>query len=363
MLVVTETALALIGTTGPVEFPEPIEHLPLDQVLKLEDETKAVDPTPLDGYAEEDPAVTAADPFIPADRVHFPEGRRLNLTRIDAQLTSEDGSSHVLSLGEFAALYLSVEPGGVWGEEVPLAKFAPNATAPTQVQPLRWDHGAPAVRRGLAGRRFAKQGAIVMPPISFPERVAGHLYVVPRETAGAAEGASSIRRSCGARSSRMIKEFHRTCRTCSARWPTCRRMMLDDHDVTDDYFLNPVWRTALLGRKLGQAIIGSAMIAYALFQDWGNDPAAYGGGPKAQPSRSPSSSSSHPEEGTGSAGIPADRRPARSRSAAHRDAGRQIRLGQPATQMALHNRRPQAPRDRVRQSYATQLRHPSRPAG
>ena len=59
-------------------------------------------------------------------------------------------------------------------------------------------------------------------------------------------------------------------------------MILDDHDVTDDFFLNPVWRRRVLGSRLGRAMLGNAMIAYALFQDWGNDPVAYRTGPKSQ---------------------------------------------------------------------------------
>ena len=62
-------------------------------------------------------------------------------------------------------------------------------------------------------------------------------------------------------------------------------MILDDHDVTDDYFLNPIWRRRVLGTRLGRAILGNAMIAYALFQDWGNDPLAYRSGPKAAAAR------------------------------------------------------------------------------
>ena len=281
MLVVEEAAVPLIGTTGDAEFPDPIEHLPLDQVLKLVDETKAKDPTPLDGYADEDPAMTATDPFIPADRVHFPEGRRLQLTIHDAQFTSEDGASHVLSLGEFAALYLSVWSPAVWGEEVPLARFAPNANAPKQVQPLRWDTELPPYVKG-SHEEVAKQGAIVMPPISFPERVAGHLYVVPRKPPDPPK--SEFRKQKALRDDfAILQEFHRTLpnvQRALANVPTY--MVLDDHDVTDDYFLNPVWRTRVLGRKLGLAVIGNAMIAYALFQDWGNDPLAYQSGPKAQ---------------------------------------------------------------------------------
>src|SRR4029079_4006259 len=52
-------------------------------------------------------------------------------------------------------------------------------------------------------------------------------------------------------------------------------MIFDDHDVTDDWNLNPLW--LYLGRTtpLGVTIIRNAYITYALFQDWGNDPLKY----------------------------------------------------------------------------------------
>jgi hypothetical protein len=121
-----------------------------------------------------------------------------------------------------------------------------------------------------------------MPPISFPERVAGHLYVVPRKKPKPAKSVFEQQKSLR-EDFAILQEFHRTLpnvQRAMANVPTY--MILDDHDVTDDYFLNPVWRTRVLGRKLGQAIIGNAMIAYALFQDWGNDPLVYQSGPKAQ---------------------------------------------------------------------------------
>jgi hypothetical protein len=284
MLVVEEAAVPLIGTTGDQEFPDPIEHLPLDQVLRREDEAKAKDPTPLDGYADEDPAVTAADPLIPADRIHFPEGRRLQLTLHDAQLTSKDGSSHILSLGEFAALYISVWSPAIWGTEVVGAKFAPDSTAPAQAQPFRWDQELPPF---VKGKR--EEGAIVLPSINFPKRVAGHLYVVPREKpqppkSDAEKAKDEFEKQKSLRQEfAILQEFHRNLpkvQRALANVPTY--MVLDDHDITDDFFLNPVWRTRVLGRKLGQAILGNGMIAYALFQDWGNDPVTYESGPKAQ---------------------------------------------------------------------------------
>ena len=277
MLVIAAAAVPLIGTTGDPEFPDPVEHLPLDQVLRLQDATKAKDPTPLDGYVEEDPAVTTADPLLPADRRCFPEGRRLQLTLHDAQLTSSDGDSHLLSLGEFAATYLSVWSPAIWGANVVDAKFAADATAPAQAEPFRWDQELPPYVEGKPA-----EGAIVMPPIHFAQRVAGHLYVVPRgkpePERSAFERQKSLRREFA-----ILQAFHRALpkvQRALANVPTY--MVLDDHDVTDDYFLNPVWRTRVLEKKLGQAILGNGMIAYALFQDWGNDPVAYEAGPKAE---------------------------------------------------------------------------------
>jgi hypothetical protein len=281
MLVVEAAAVPLIGSTGTAEFPKPIEFLPLDQMLTRVDETKAKDPTPLDGYKEEDPATTAADPFLPADREHFPEGRRLNTTIFDAQLTSEDGDSHVLSIGEFAALYLTVWSPAIWGPEVTGARFAPDASKPNQNRAFRWDEELPPLLESKTeeGAIKPESGAIVMPPIIFPERIPGHLYIVPFEEP---EAKSDFDRQKSLRGQfNVLQQFYRglpKVQRALANVPTY--MILDDHDVTDDYFLNPVWRNRVLERKLGQAILGNAMITYALFQDWGNDPISYRTDPK-----------------------------------------------------------------------------------
>lgn len=276
MLLVEAAAVPLIGSTGNAEFPDPIEFLPLDQIQKLVDETKAKDPHPLEGYADELPGETAKDPFLPADRDHFPEGRRLNLTIFDAQFTSGDGDSHVLSIGEFAALYLSVWSPAIWGSDVTGAKFAPDASKPNQNQTFRWDGALPPLVKGNPA-----SGAIVMPPVIFPERIPGHLYIVSAEEP---EEKSDFDREKSQRGNfNVLQQFYRglpKVQRALANVPTY--MILDDHDVTDDYFLNPVWRTRVLERKLGQAIIGNAMITYSVFQDWGNDPVAYRTGPKAQ---------------------------------------------------------------------------------
>jgi len=57
-------------------------------------------------------------------------------------------------------------------------------------------------------------------------------------------------------------------------------MICDDHDVTDDWFMNRLWCRRVLdlggnklgGDTLGRRIVRNALIAYAVFQGWGNTP-------------------------------------------------------------------------------------------
>jgi hypothetical protein len=59
--------------------------------------------------------------------------------------------------------------------------------------------------------------------------------------------------------------------------------MFDDHDVTDDWFLNRAVTDKMLGldafdemRRLGPRLIRNALSAYAIFQHWGNVPGDFG---------------------------------------------------------------------------------------
>jgi hypothetical protein len=48
--------------------------------------------------------------------------------------------------------------------------------------------------------------------------------------------------------------------------------IFDDHDVSDDWYLNQEWCERVLGKPLGRRVLQNAMLAYALFQAWGNTP-------------------------------------------------------------------------------------------
>ncbi|MEQ1531143.1 MAG: hypothetical protein ABL925_17645, partial [Methylococcales bacterium] len=75
---------------------------------------------------------------------------------------------------------------------------------------------------------------------------------------------------------RQVELFYETLpqvRRALANVPTY--MVFDDHEITDDWNLCPLWRDRVLTTPLGRAVIRNGMLAFALFQGWGNDPLLY----------------------------------------------------------------------------------------
>lgn len=60
-------------------------------------------------------------------------------------------------------------------------------------------------------------------------------------------------------------------------------MICDDHDVTDDWFLNREWCDRVLSKPLGKRVVQNAMLAYAIFQAWGNTPQQFQPGQPGEP--------------------------------------------------------------------------------
>jgi hypothetical protein len=51
--------------------------------------------------------------------------------------------------------------------------------------------------------------------------------------------------------------------------------IFDDHDVSDDWNLNQAWCLRVLGKPLGRRVVSNALLAYGLFEAWGNTPAQF----------------------------------------------------------------------------------------
>lgn len=261
MLRTAELGVELIGTDGGV----PLERVKVGQVLRRPEATEPNRLDPRASYTPETPQQTEAAGDLPAGPPQFPVGDRLQLTQVSAQLTSIDGANHLISLGEFAAAYVLVWSPAAWGVEVPGARLVTPAD-PTG-SALRW-LDTPTGDQDVE-----------LPPEVFPERVPQHLYsdaatIAQREKDKVEKAAQKFR--ARRRSHRVHRDFllglGRVQRVL-ANTPTY--MMFDDHDVTDDFFLNPMWRRRVQGTALGQVILTNGMLAYALFQDWGNDPRRY----------------------------------------------------------------------------------------
>lgn len=54
-------------------------------------------------------------------------------------------------------------------------------------------------------------------------------------------------------------------------------MICDDHEITDDWFLDGAWCRRVLASPLGRRIVRNGLITYALFQGWGNTPEQFAG--------------------------------------------------------------------------------------
>lgn len=278
MLLIMELGQQLIG-----RHPSggPLEQIDTGRIVDRKAGVTSLPAVPREAYegTDEDLATlpVPAQSRLPADRDHFPEGRRLDLTQRSAQLTSTDGSSHLISVGEFAATYLSVWSNAVWPEEVPLARLQQFESDPLTI-PLQWSTAVDATM------------SIRLPELVAAPRVPLHLFRLPEtedekkpRTAEELEKAERTSQRSLRHNLRVHKGFLAglaRVRRVLANVPTY--MVLDDHDVTDDYFLNPVWRDRVLGTHLGQTILRNGMLTYALFQDWGNDPKKYDSGVRAE---------------------------------------------------------------------------------
>jgi hypothetical protein len=157
-------------------------------------------------------------------------------------------------------------------------------------------------------------------------------------------------------------EFRRTLpkvRRALANTPTY--MIFDDHEITDDWYLNPIWRDRVLTSPLGGPTIRNGMVAYALFQGWGNDPVAFETGERKQlldqaVKLFPQNAVNAPDEAVGGAG-------GDDRQAARPGSKRRARGREPAGEVALLRAGRKASGAGDGQSHAAQLRLARRAAG
>lgn len=197
---------------------------------------------------------------------NFPATRRHRLVVRNANFSTQEGANHLLSFGEFAATYLMCLNNAVWPKELYGSyddlKGNEDFLATWNTDPLT------ALEQDLA-------------PLDAEEQKKHAEETAQQKAARIARTKEDLQD--------LYKKELKEVITFRAQLPKVRRalanvpvyMIMDDHEVTDDWYITKDWRDRVLTAPLGVNIIRNALVAYALFQDWGNNPSSYATGSKA----------------------------------------------------------------------------------
>ncbi len=232
----------------------------------------------------------------PLSNEFFPHGMRNSLIVDEARMTSTGAANHLLGFGEFCAMYLFVWSNVCWPSEDEV--IDKNDNRPSEEIAVDFLNNE--------GRRFPTPESMIsiFLPDDLPPELLGDIEnnkLFNMDVYGGVISDNPLRKFTVAfddderkaiRESseevknikeaflkkhksaiRKLKRFRATLdkvRRALANVPTY--MMFDDHDVTDDWNLNPVWQDRVNTSPLGRSIIRNALTAYTLFQAWGNEP-------------------------------------------------------------------------------------------
>jgi hypothetical protein len=207
---------------------------------------------------------------IPCGLTPFPAGRRRSQIMRVGQMTTTDGESQLYSFGEFAAMYLMVWSNACWPlpTEWPKAKdvFAPPGP-PGKVTPAP-EYEFPMVWDALTADDVGEKEGTTYKDCADKEGAALEACVLlQRQKKIEKRHAMKVEQL-----TRFYEALPKVRRTL-ANVPTY--MIMDDHDVTDDWNLNPMWVERVNKTAFGRAILRNGLAAYAVFQDWGNDPVRF----------------------------------------------------------------------------------------
>ena len=172
----------------------------------------------------------------------FPPQRRGLIVREKARFSTTDSRNHLLGFGEFAAMYCAAWSSRVWqalGNE--FSTFVD----------------------------FSPDNADTAAFLSKPETEVGG--TLAKWKANPDHGLASIERE-----TKQVRIYRDAVPKAARALANCITYMIwDDHEVTDDWNLTGRWLSRVYSKRPGQAIIRNGMIAYGLFQGWGNDPKAF----------------------------------------------------------------------------------------
>src|SRR5262245_1431509 len=147
-------------------------------------------------------------------------GERSGTTSLIAKFTTEDPENHLLRFGEYCAMYLFSWSDVLWPDQFP-----------------KFEEGFPSPFPSFDPRKdYEEERANVLD----------------------------------------FRKTLRQVRRALANVPSY--MIFDDHDVTDDWNMLREWCEKVYGSRLGRRVTQNALLAYAVFQAWGNTPERFTAG-------------------------------------------------------------------------------------
>jgi hypothetical protein len=226
------------------------------------------------------PGASPADQTV--DQKTFPAGRRQKLVRVTGGMTSDVAHNHLIGFGEWAALYLLSWTGRLddrlVGSAQPLWPDTLAVMAPTD------PNGTVSVKDGSPPEQIApnpegpRQTTVTQTPVTLDSQAAASpidALLTPLFTPPAADLLSDLRDEFPTIRDdiKQVGDDGEKVRRALANIPVLT--ICDDHEVTDDWFITGAWRARVLASTLGRAMLRNALIAYVLFQGWGNTPEAF----------------------------------------------------------------------------------------
>ena len=203
-------------------------------------------------------------PPLDASTTVLPPGFRQKLAGM-AKFTSEDASSHLVSFGEWLAMYCVAWNPHLW--PVLGVADASQASLPTEL--------AADIKLVADIDDDVKRSPEDAPRVlGRPTREAADAVITPLY--GASQPAADARKKAFKdflRDKKQLFAFRREVpkvRRLLANVPTY--MICDDHEVTDDWFMTGAIRADTTSNPLARTMIRNALTAFTICQAWGNDP-------------------------------------------------------------------------------------------
>jgi hypothetical protein len=220
-----------------------ISHLAAD-VIGSTEQMHVVATNQAAGITGKPPADIALDQQVPISLDSFPPNRRLGAIVKLGGYTTGDGDNHLLSYGEYAAMYLAVWSPRVWSAlGTPDQIYLPMPPDFIQLWPFL-DQPENAKEFGGDVRKLREAARDVNSDYSVEKRNTELFRTAVPHVARALANIATY-------------------------------MIFDDHDVTDDWNLNKKWTNRVYSKPFGRQLVRNAVMAYAVFQGWGNDPVVF----------------------------------------------------------------------------------------